>query len=101
MKNSIRELLIGTLLGDSHIGRVGNDRAFISCEESAKKAEYLSHLFNQFKGGNIPLMSDTIKLYKREDIRYNSVNNSHYFRTESLPELRPLADMFLDENNKK
>jgi hypothetical protein len=101
MNKSIREMLIGTLLGDAHIGRVGSDKAFISCEQSAKKADYLNHLFNQFKDGNIPLMSDTIKLYERTDIRFNTVNSSHYFRTQALAELKPIADMFLDENNKK
>lgn len=55
MTKSIREMLIGTLLGDSHIRRVGSDKAYISFEQSAKKAEYLNHLFNQVKEGSIPL----------------------------------------------
>lgn len=101
MNKSIREMLIGTLLGDSHIRRVGIDKAFISCEQSAKKAEYINHLFSQFKEAKIPLMSENLKLYERTDLRYNTVNSSKYFRTESLSELKPLADMFLDEDGKK
>lgn len=101
MKQSIRELLVGTLLGDAHIRKVGLDKAYVTFEQSAKKADYLKHLFTQVKEGDIPLKSEEIKEYERQDLRYNSVNHSHYFRTEALTELKPLADMFLDENDKK
>ncbi len=41
------------------------------------------------------------KIYKREDTRYNSINESLYFRTKSLKEFKPLADIFLDSKGKK
>lgn len=41
------------------------------------------------------------KSYSRKDSRYNVTNQSVYFRTKSLEELKPLADLFLDKNNKK
>lgn len=46
-------------------------------------------------------MFDDIKSYSREDSRYNVKNNSLYFRTQSIEELRPLAEMFLNEKGKK
>ena len=40
--------------------------------------------------------------YTKTDSRYsNKINESLYFRTKSLVELKPLADMFLDSNGKK
>jgi len=46
-------------------------------------------------------MGDIVKSYSRQDSRYNTQNNSLYFRTQSIEELRPLADMFLDDTGKK
>lgn len=52
-------------------------------------------------------MSETVKEYtmrpviRASDSRYNTKNTSLYFRTESLEELKPLADLFLDESGKK
>ena len=46
-------------------------------------------------------MSDSLKEYTRSDSRYNTNNTSLYFRTESLEELKPLADLFLDESGRK
>ena len=101
MKKSLRELLIGALLGDAHIGRTGLNKAFISFEQSAKKSEYLNHLFNVVKEQGLPLTSDSITEYSRNDTRYNIKNSSLYFRTESLEEIKPLADLFLDDSGKK
>ena len=42
--NTILEMLIGTLLGDAHIGRSGLNKAFISFEQSKQKIEYLNFL---------------------------------------------------------
>ena len=36
-----------------------------------------------------------------QDILKKMINESVYFRTESLEELKPLADMFLDSEGKK
>ena len=46
MKNTIREMLIGNLLGDASIRRTTSGKAFVTFEQSVKKSEYLNHLFN-------------------------------------------------------
>ena len=46
-------------------------------------------------------MDEVIKEYSRTDQRYNSINNSLYFRTKSIEELKPMADLFLDESGNK
>ena len=33
MKKTFKEMLIGVILGDAHIGRTGLDKAFISFEQ--------------------------------------------------------------------
>lgn len=99
MKKTIRDMLIGSILGDAHIGRTGNNRAFLSFEQSIKKNDYLNHLYNIINSENLAM--DEPKTYSRNDDRHNTVNQSLYFRTKSLEEFRPLADMFLDNNDKK
>lgn len=101
MKKLLKDMLIGNLLGDAHIGRTGLDKAYITFEQSSKKSEYLNHLFHLVKEEGLPLMSETVKEYTRTDQRYNKNNSSLYFRTQSLEELRPLADLFLDDSGKK
>jgi len=101
LNKQIKDFLIGTLLGDAHIGRTGLNKAFISFEQSSKKIEYLNYLFNITKEGEIPLMEDAIKEYVREDSRYKTTNKSLYFRTQSLESLKPMADLFLDTEGKK
>jgi hypothetical protein len=34
--------------------------------------------------------------YLRDDPRYKTTNRSLYFRTQSIEELKPIADLFLD-----
>jgi hypothetical protein len=46
-------------------------------------------------------MNENLKEYLRTDNRYNSTSTSLYFRTQSLEQLKPLADLFLDESGKK
>ena len=46
MKNLLKEMLIGTILGDAHLGRTGLNRAFLTFEQSAKKSDYLNHIYN-------------------------------------------------------
>ena len=101
LKKHIKEFLIGTLLGDAHIGRTGLNKAFISFEQSSKKIEYLNYLFNITKEGEIPLMGDAIKEYVREDSRYKTINKSLYFRSQSLESLKPMADLFLNAEGEK
>ena len=79
LNKHIKEFLIGTLLGDAHIGRTGLNKAFISLEQSSKKIEYLNYLFNITKEGEIPLMGDAIKEYVRaatrlRKSRYKTIN---------------------------
>lgn len=101
MNKALKDMLIGVLLGDAHIGRTGLNKAFISFEQSTKKSEYLNYLYNLTKEGGLPLMEDNIKEYTREDNRFNNINKSLYFRTQSLEELKPLADLFLNEEGNK
>jgi LAGLIDADG DNA endonuclease family len=65
-----------------------------------KKVEYIQHLQKLAKE-ELPLMEESLREYTRNDIRYNSTNTSLYIRTESLEQLKPLADLFLDESGKK
>lgn len=99
MTNIIKEMLIGTILGDAHLGRTGLNKAFITFEQSIKKNDYLNHLYNLVNQENLALEEPTS--YSRKDSRYNVINQSVYFRTKSLEELKPLADLFLDLNNNK
>jgi LAGLIDADG DNA endonuclease family len=101
LNKQIKEFLIGTLLGDAHIGRTGLNKAFISFEQSSKKREYLNYLLNITKEGEIPLMDENVREYLRDDPRYKTTNRSLYFRTQSIEELKPMADLFLDREDKK
>lgn len=56
-------------------------------------------IYQKLKDNNINLYD--IKYYTRKDSRYNSINNSIYFKTFNLEILKPFANMFLSENNKK
>ncbi len=47
MKNTLREILVGMLLGDGHIRRSGTDNAYIDCEQSLKKSEYLDFVIQE------------------------------------------------------
>lgn len=95
---STREMLIGVVLGDAHLRRAGN-KAYITIEQSITKAEYIKYLNNLFKEGGFDV--DNIRTYTRKDVRYNKLNQSLYFRTESNEELKYLADLFLDNEGKK
>jgi len=101
MNKALREILIGAILGDAHIRKTGLNKAFISFEQSSKKADYLNFLHELVKKEGLPLMDETVRTYSRQDVRYNTQNSSLYFRTQSIEELRPLADMFLDEAGAK
>ena len=37
MNKALKDMLIGVILGDAHLGRTGLDKAFISFEQSKKK----------------------------------------------------------------
>ena len=44
MNKTLKDMLIGVILGDAHIKRTGLDKAFISFEQSNKKIEYIKYL---------------------------------------------------------
>ena len=95
MSKTLKEMLVGIILGDAHIQRVGLDKAFISFEQSNKKFFYINHVYQLMKE-ELPLQEDNLKEYERLDNRYGKINRSLYFRTQSIEDLRPLADLFLD-----
>jgi hypothetical protein len=97
----LKEILIGVLLGDAHIGKTGLNQAFISFEQSNKKLEYINYLHKLIKEGGLDLTEENLKEYSRNDSRYQNINKSLYFRTKSLEELKPLADLFLNDEGKK
>ena len=101
MTKSIREMLIGNLLGDASIRRTTTGKAYVTFEQSIKKSEYLNHLFNQYKELGLPLKKDQVETYSRQDPRYAVTNSSLYFRSEATEELTPIADLFLDESGRK
>jgi hypothetical protein len=100
MKNQlIKDILIGTLLGDAHIRRAGLTKAYVTFEQSLSKKDYLNFIHSHIKSGGIALNDP--KIYERIDTRYNKINQSLYLRTKALEELSHIADMFLNEDNKK
>ena len=101
MNKPIFEFLVGNLLGDASIKRTVTGKAYITFEQSLKKSEYLNYLHDLVKSNGIPLNKEYPTVYSREDDRFGDTNKSLYFRTEALEELKPLADMFLDESGKK
>ena len=66
-----------------------------------KKLDYINYLQNLTKEGGLKLTQDIIKEYAREDLRYQSSNKSLYFRSKVLEELKPMADLFLNDEGKK
>src|SRR2546429_8484850 len=100
MNKAFKDMLIGVLLGDAHISRTGLDKAYITFEQSKKKIEYISHLHNLTRNSGFDL--EDLKTYARTDNRYsNKINESLYFRTKSLEDLKFYADLFLNNEGKK
>ena len=60
-----------------------------------------NYLHNLIKTEGFPLIENNLKTYSRQDTRYNTINSYLYFRSDYIEELKPLADMFLDEKGKK
>lgn len=103
LNKGIRDFLVGTLLGDAHIRRTGvlKDKAYITFEQSIKKRDYINYLLKTSKEGGIVPEELGLTEFSRNDDRYNITNRSLYFRTESTNNLSPIADLFLNEENKK
>jgi len=99
INTNIKDMLIGNLLGDSHIKRVGLSKAYITFEQSLKKKEYLEYLYNLINNENLAFSEP--KIYTRKDKRYESINSSLYFRTKSIEEFKFLSDIFLSKTGTK
>jgi hypothetical protein len=84
MNKVLREILIGTILGDAQIRKTGLNKAFISFEQSSKISDYLNFLHELVKKEGLPLMDETVRTYSRQDVRYNTQNSYLYFRTHSI-----------------
>lgn len=95
----ITNMLVGCLLGDAHIRRTKEGKAYITFEQTVKHKSYLLSIHNILSGS--PVSVNSPKTYNREDKRHSSVNSSIYFRTESTNLLNYLADLFLSSDNKK
>ena len=78
MNRTLREMLVGVILGDAHLRRTGLDKAFISFEQSSKKFEYINFLHNLIKEGGLLLTKDNLKEYSRKDLRFQNINKSLY-----------------------
>jgi hypothetical protein len=99
MNKYFTEFLVGTILGNAHLGRTGLNKAFISFEQSKAKLSYMNYLYNLVKNEGLEL--GEIRTYLKNDSRYNKTNESLYFRTKSIEGFKPLADLFLDDSGKK
>ena len=99
LNNETKDMLVGCILGDAHIGKVGNNKAFITFEQTIKHKEYVFDIYNKLSKSNIKL--NDIKYYSRKDSRYNSLNSSIYFKTHNSELLYPFVNMFLSETNVK
>ena len=101
MKKISKEILIGILLvlRLDHIRRSGANKAYITFEQSLKKTEYFNYVHELLRKEGLNV-SDS-KTYVCIDPRHNKTNESIHFTTKAMEELKPLADMFLDEEGKK
>lgn len=97
--NEIKEIIIGCLLGDAHIRRTGLNKAYITFEQSILRKEYLLFIYLFFNNLNFTLKAPTE--YQRTDNRYNKLNTSIYFRTQSLEIFKLFADLFLNKEGHK
>jgi LAGLIDADG DNA endonuclease family len=99
LNNNIKDMLIGCILGDAHIGKVGNDKGFITFEQTIKHKDYVIDIYNKLDKSGVSLYE--LKYYSRKDYRYNSLNCSIYFKTSNSELLYPLVNMFLSSTNIK
>ena len=61
MNKTLKDMLVGVILGDAHIKRIGLDKAFISFEQSKKKLDYLNYLLSLTKKEGLPLMDEVVR----------------------------------------
>lgn len=99
MNKTIKELFTGMLLGDGHIRRSGLSKAYFTFEQSSKKTEYFNYVYNILRQEGLDISE--FKEYTRFDPRYGKTHESLHLTTKAMEELKPLADLFLDEKGKK
>ena len=99
LKNDIKDMLVGCILGDAHIGKVENNKGFITFEQTIKHKDYVIDIYNKLEKSGLSLHE--LKYYSRKDTRYNSLNNSIYFKTSNSKLFYPLVNMFLSSTNVK
>ena len=100
MSKPLKDLLVGLILGDASIRKVGIDKARLTFDQSGKKTDYFNYVYDFLKSEN--LVSAEAKLRPFTDSRYPGTNYSAWnLTTDSLESLRPLADAFLDAQGKK
>ena len=101
MNKALKDMLVGVILGDAHIKRSGLLKAYITFEQSNKKLDYITYLQNLTKEGGLELSQDSLREYSREDLRYQTFNKSLFFKTKALEELKPMAELFLNDEGRK
>jgi LAGLIDADG DNA endonuclease family len=99
LNNDIKDMLIGCILGDVHIGKVEKNKGFITFEQTIKHKDYVIDIYNKLHKSGLKLHE--LKYYTRKDFRYNSLNSSIYFKTFNSELLYPLVNMFLSSTNIK
>lgn len=91
------QIAVGVLLGDASIQSQNNGETYrLKFEQSNKHKHYLFHLYEIFE---IWVLSEP-KLYKRMNSYENEIL-SYRFQTISHKAFKPLADIFLNKENKK
>lgn len=95
-----KDIIVGTLLGDSKVVPNKNKTASIVFEQSITHKLYLDSLFLKMKDLN---NQSEIKEQKRFDKRYNKVNISYWFSTKSTEIFYNYFKLFYKkiENNNK
>jgi hypothetical protein len=77
---NLKELLVGLLLGDAHIGRSG-DKSFITIEQGIIHKSYVVNLHQLLKSLGISLYD--VKYYSKSDKRSGVINESIYFKSHN------------------
>jgi hypothetical protein len=101
MNQTIKEILIGIILGDGSIRRSGKNTAFVSFEQSTKKTEYFNYLYDNLKKEGEGLILSEPRIRSSYDPRYDTTNGAIRFSIKATEKLKPLADIFLNEVGKK
>ena len=101
IRNSLKEIIIGLLLGDGHIQCRNFNSRFIYGQSSLRKhhLNYFYHVLNLFK----PFLSQDFVPKPRTfvDKKTNNTYSSVYFTTLTLPCFNYYRSLFYNKENKK